>query len=601
MADHTLYDATTHPIVRLEDDWNNMEREAHEKIASYIMRVNGTYFETILGGGTVGAGTIVYGGAGNAGATSGLDAGAVLQATINAAEAAGGGLILLKQGTYTINDGVVIDSANVYLVGEDQASTIIYLADGSSIDALEPMLFVKQNGTIKFAVKNLTFDGNRDNNANGKGIVVGRDFSDATSDVLDIRVIEDVLVRNCAESGVCIGGIVDGHNYGACENPMLHRVTAWRNAGHGFIILASDGTLESCYAGQNGYSGFHIKGTAYMFSNCKAYGNNYDPATGGDGGHAGEAGFYLYDSDVWGNMFVNCQSDTNFGFGFLLYTSVEYNTFVGCQAWDNSVDDATPAYSGFKLDTGCVGNKFIACVSCIMREGNFQKAGWEFSGAGCVDNALVGCQAGPTYVAGLYRGTNIDDSITWGGGALWYENTVTNMNEGYYTNFVNQPLWISTDLSTTSALEVKVDADTVGRIMVRPDSILFGSGAAAVDCDFYRSLANQLSTSDQIVCADGIVTKTKAGVLADGDFTVPTTGLLAVDTANSDIYFRTGAATWHYCHATAGFVVPKEEVNCPVCGELIEKDQFVCGQINQIRGDNSRHGLYVHLKCALNH
>lgn len=594
----TAWNMSLHPIVKLEDDWNNMLAHGLEKTVSYIIRVNGSYIEGLKACETDG-GTLIYGGVGNTGGADGTDAREVVQAVIDACEGDGGGTILFKRGTYTIDDGLVVDSSDVNLVGECQADCTIYLEDSSSIDALEPMLFIKQNGTIKFAVKNLTFDGNKAGNANGKGIVVGRDFSDATSDVLDMRIIEDVLVKNCAESGVCIGGVVGGTNYGACENPMLHRVTAWRNGGHGFIILASDGIVSGCYAGQNEYSGFHIKGTAYMFSDCKAYGNNYSDL------NAGEAGFYIYNSDCWGNMFSNCQSDTNLGHGFLLYcddalTGVNYNTFVGCQAWDNSYTDSTPAYSGFKLDTLCKGNKFVGCVSAMMRDTNYQKYGWEFSGAGCTDNALIGCDAGTLWPGAptAHMGYNTDDTISWGGGALWYENSVVGVNEGYFTQYTPQSFWVTVANNTTDAFECWVDGETNSRTSIRPGAILFGSGAAGETCNLYYNAANQLITDDQLVCTDGIVTKVKAGALGDGDFTVDTDGLIGIDSTNNRIYYRYGGG-WHFAAGDAGFQIREDELTCSLCRNIIGLGEAVVGVTNRYMSDGALHADYVHLKCVV--
>jgi hypothetical protein len=130
--------------------------------------------------------------------------------------------------------------------------------------------------------------------------------------------------------------------------------------------------------------------------------------------------------------------------------------------------------------------------------------------------------------------------------------------------------------------------------------IVWGTGGSTVeDCDLYRQSANLLKTDDQLYCVDGVATKVKAGTISDADLTNTTvTGILAVDTSNNRIYFRTGTATWHYCQATAGFGIPKEEKTCGVCGKPIVKGEFVCGQIEGEMDDGALHGLWVHLKCA---
>ncbi len=79
---HQLWNSVTHPIVRLENDWNDMERTAHEKTASYIIRKNDSYYEAIKGGTATAAGTVVYGGSLNEGGTDGTDAAAVINAAL---------------------------------------------------------------------------------------------------------------------------------------------------------------------------------------------------------------------------------------------------------------------------------------------------------------------------------------------------------------------------------------------------------------------------------------------------------------------------------------------------------------------------------------
>jgi hypothetical protein len=93
MADFQAWDQTSHPIVRLEDDWNQLLDHGLTKPCAYIVRVNGSYYEALSGV----AGTVAYGGADNAGSTDGTSANAVLQAAITNA---GGGQVNIKKGTY---------------------------------------------------------------------------------------------------------------------------------------------------------------------------------------------------------------------------------------------------------------------------------------------------------------------------------------------------------------------------------------------------------------------------------------------------------------------------------------------------------------------
>jgi len=94
-----------------------------------------------------------------------------------------------------------------------------------------------------------------------------------------------------------------------------------------------------------------------------------------------------------------------------------------------------------------------------------------------------------------------------------------------------------------------------------------------------------------------IVIRTKAG--APGDSEAGATdidGELALDTANSRLYWRTGAA-WHYADQDAGFCINALEKNCPICGKLIKVGDAIAGVIEGEKPDGSPHGIYCHMAC----
>ena len=83
MTDFGVWNAVTHSMVTLNDDVQ-LKDHGLEKAASIIVRENGVYYEAIKGGTSTSAGTIIYGGVDNAGATSGTDAIAVTNAAMGA-------------------------------------------------------------------------------------------------------------------------------------------------------------------------------------------------------------------------------------------------------------------------------------------------------------------------------------------------------------------------------------------------------------------------------------------------------------------------------------------------------------------------------------
>jgi hypothetical protein len=169
---HGEYNSTTHPIVKLEDDWNDMERTGHEKTASYIIRKNGSYYEAIQGGTSTGAGTIAFGGAGSEGSTSGTDFSAVLQAALlNGKSVMIKPIELADPSTvpYTLNTKVTLYACNK-LFGGGSGSYIAAKTD------LNDYMFQLDTNAHDVHVSNLRFYGNGANQsgaAASNGILYG--------------------------------------------------------------------------------------------------------------------------------------------------------------------------------------------------------------------------------------------------------------------------------------------------------------------------------------------------------------------------------------------------------------------------------------------
>lgn len=94
-----------------------------------------------------------------------------------------------------------------------------------------------------------------------------------------------------------------------------------------------------------------------------------------------------------------------------------------------------------------------------------------------------------------------------------------------------------------------------------------------------------------------------AGIPGAGDFEWdPATGAgfegFIFDTTNNRLYYWAEGGV-HYISQTAGFEIPADEKDCGICGLRMKKGEFVCGQIDSLKSDGARHGLYVHLHCAM--
>jgi hypothetical protein len=106
MPDFQVWDQTAHPIVRLENDWNQLLDHGLEGRGAYLIRQNGSYIEALSSS----TGNITYGGADNAGSIDGTDASDVINAALNAL-ASSGGAVYIKKGDYTITSQIVLPNS----------------------------------------------------------------------------------------------------------------------------------------------------------------------------------------------------------------------------------------------------------------------------------------------------------------------------------------------------------------------------------------------------------------------------------------------------------------------------------------------------------
>jgi hypothetical protein len=109
MSEFEKFNASSHPIVTITGDWNNLLDHGIQKAYTYIVRLNGSYYEAIAGA----TGKIVYGGPNNVGTVDGTDSSAVIQATITNAALYNSIRVL---GTITLTDSLTFTSKNLEFV-----------------------------------------------------------------------------------------------------------------------------------------------------------------------------------------------------------------------------------------------------------------------------------------------------------------------------------------------------------------------------------------------------------------------------------------------------------------------------------------------------
>jgi len=169
------------------------------------------------------------------GFTDATDATAI-NAAIASLSTAGGGVIELMQGTYTMTTAILIKS-NVWLRGKGE-STILKLASDRSYSTSSNVLlvFASSADIENWAVSDLALNGNRASQSHS---------SDFTTDN--------------AGNGFYISG---GGGY-KVKHFHIFNVSSYGNLYHGGIIVGGtqDFRIEGCKFHDNGFRGFHIHGS----------------------------------------------------------------------------------------------------------------------------------------------------------------------------------------------------------------------------------------------------------------------------------------------------------------------------------------------------
>ncbi len=264
MADFTKFNASTHPIVKLEGDWNNLLAHGLEKGFNYIVRINGSYTEAITGTGTS-AGTIAYGGADNVGATDGTDSAAVINAALANLTAGRDYKEGVKVvGDYTTNAALAVEGYTVL----DLRAAKITLDDGADSNGMTTTV-----GDDYIDILGGWLQGNSANNASGHGIEIQSNSQEIT--------ITGTKIRDFKESGIKIGVAAD-----ALMNISYCVITG--NTEHGIHATSlSDSFIHHNDIGSNGHNGIYFGTTSHnRIANNGIWLNNQD---------GGNAGIYLYE------------------------------------------------------------------------------------------------------------------------------------------------------------------------------------------------------------------------------------------------------------------------------------------------------------------
>ncbi|MBA1244267.1 putative Ig domain-containing protein [Pseudomonas japonica] len=206
---------------------------------------------------------------------------AAIQATIDAAAAAGGGTVFVPTGTFIVSageepsDGCLMLKSNVYMEGAGAGLTTVKVADGSDTKITGVIRSAYGEETHDFGLSNLTIDGNRDNTT-GKidgwfnGYIPGKDGHDSNVTLSGVEIKDcsgygfdpheqtiNMLIENCVSHGNGLDGFVADY---MIDTKYVNNV-AYDNDRHGFNIVTStnDFTMTGNVAYGNGGNGIVVQ------------------------------------------------------------------------------------------------------------------------------------------------------------------------------------------------------------------------------------------------------------------------------------------------------------------------------------------------------
>lgn len=185
---------------------------------------------------------------------------------------AGGGIVRLKQGTYTISAAISILKSNVVFEGEG-AATVIKMANAANLDY---MVAIGNGGTTAYqncAIRKIRFDCNKANQTSGTGsgpIIYGASATknsrhviencwvhDSRSDSLRLLGAEDCVIKGCivwnaGGAGIGVftasqfntihGNVLFSNNYGLYDNNGNYNTVSgnvFRNNAYGVYLTGA--------------------------------------------------------------------------------------------------------------------------------------------------------------------------------------------------------------------------------------------------------------------------------------------------------------------------------------------------------------------------
>jgi hypothetical protein len=290
-----------------------------------------------------------------------------INAAITAASAAGGGKVLLSEGTFTLAAAVQMRS-KVDLVGQGWGSIL------SAVASLNGNMVTLQNTSAgEFFIRSLAIDGNKASQASGGGI--NFDWSGGSFTYGGATCgLEQVFVRKTKGDAITLKRTDGGNNWYA-NSVFVHSPD-----GIGFNLQASDGQWANCASEKTGLQGWQIGGTGACnhLTNCIAADAGQITASVG-------TGFKLSSGRI---QLTGCFSQHNSLHGIWVLNND--TTLVGCHADSNSYANGSANASGFYVETSTLRTIMSGCHSYDTAAGGSRTQAYGYYLNGTCDNVLIG-------------------------------------------------------------------------------------------------------------------------------------------------------------------------------------------------------------------
>jgi hypothetical protein len=186
----------------------------------------------------------------------------------------------------------------------------------------------------------LGFDGNKNNNTSGRGIVISDDASGSNEAQ---QIIERCFVFNCHDSGIYLGQ----HRRAV---KVINSVSNYSAVGDGITVTNSDSTIQGCIFGTNARAGICLGST--MAVRWNSFGNNISSSI-----------THVFNNDIygnlvgisvgkgsWGSLIVGNGMDRHTNEGLTVFDG--YNNVIHCNCFHSNGTETTNTYGHIGLGSG---------------------------------------------------------------------------------------------------------------------------------------------------------------------------------------------------------------------------------------------------------